>query len=123
MSEAIKPTPGPWSRGYSVNGACCVWFDGHTEPHADMGENSTWIDCETVGNATLIADAGNVFHETGLTPRQLVQQRDALAAALEGCVQDLRDVTSHFHVHPQSVLGKNLAKASAALALVKGAKP
>lgn len=88
-----------------------------------MGADSTWIDCNTKGNAALIAEAGTVHHETGLTPRQLVEQRNALSAALEGCAQELRDVTRHFNPHPESVIGKNLAKAHAALALVKGATP
>lgn len=115
MSEAIKPV---WSAGFKT-----VTVQ-ETEEHvaADIRVfcgNSDF----TKRISRLIAEAGTVHHETGMTPRQLVEQRDALAAALEGCAQDLRDVTSHFHVHPQSVLGKNLAKASAALALVRGATP
>jgi hypothetical protein len=74
-------------------------------------------------NAALIAEAGTVHHETGLTPRQLVEQRDALAEALEGCSRDLADVTEHLNPHPESVIGKNLAKARAALALAKGSAP
>lgn len=114
MSEAIKPTPGPWSKGYSVNGACCVWLDGHTEPYADMGENSTWIDCETVGNATLIAEAGNVFHETGLTPRQLVDRMKAVESAM----RDAREMIEADHVDAAyQMLGEAITN------LVKREKP
>lgn len=34
-------------------------------------------------NAELIAEAGTVYHETGLSPRQLLDQRNALWDALE----------------------------------------
>lgn len=34
-------------------------------------------------NAAFIAEAGTVAHETGLTPRQLADQRDELLAALK----------------------------------------
>jgi hypothetical protein len=129
MSEAINDRPGAWlSEGnwvYTLQHA--GWrrgeeqFENRLVAQVHPGRSSSLSEATQI--ASLFAEAGTVHHETGLTPRQLVEQRDALAAALEGCAQDLRDVTSHFHVHPQSVLGKNLAKARAALALVKGATP
>ena len=130
MTMQTPITNGPWVHGDWVNGRiggidesgwCEVWA---TEKGG--GKSLPFVACkhqDMQANAAFIAVAGNVFHETGLTPRQLVEQRDALAAALEGCAQDLRDVTRHFNPHPESVIGKNLAKASAALALVKGATP
>lgn len=54
---------------------------------------------EQRANADLIAEAGTVAHETGLTPRQLAEQRVGLLAALkwykdqmcEGFCTDLRE--------------------------------
>ncbi len=81
MSEA-KPTPGPWHTSSThlgaaidigaANGANVALVSGPKENGAD----------EYVANADMIADAGTVFHETGLTPRQLAEQRDKLLAAL-----------------------------------------
>ncbi|MGQ8875915.1 hypothetical protein ACUTR7_00275 [Delftia sp. NA_296.1] len=129
MSEAINSRPGPWlSEGnwtYTLQHA--GWrrgeeqFENRLFAQVQPGRNSSLAEANPI--ASLFAEAGNVFHETGLTPHQLVEQRDALAEALEGCAQDLRDVTRHFNPHPESVIGKNLAKASAALDLVKGATP
>ena len=82
MSEAIKPTPGPWvavgsggpwEQRISIRAAnwgtvAAVGVDPSL-PHWDGPQRA---------NARLIAEAGTVHHETGLTPRQLVEQRDAL---------------------------------------------
>lgn len=78
-------------------------------------------------NAALIAEAGTVHHETGLTPRQLVEQQDALAKALEDVAASLSWLAygevKTFHdrriMNPAEATGA----ARAALALVKGAKP
>lgn len=48
------------------------------------------------GNATLIAEAGNVHHETGLTPRQLAEQRAELLEALEGLMAIFKDSAGIF---------------------------
>lgn len=44
-------------------------------------------------NANLIAEAGTVYHETGLTPRQLAEQRDELLEALKLCKFDSLNMT------------------------------
>lgn len=41
-------------------------------------------------SADLIAEAGTVFHNTGLSPVQLVEQRDELLDALQGMVDFYR---------------------------------
>lgn len=76
MSEAGKPTPGVWSitDGNAVQGWSVTVGDG------EFLVGGRGID--SLANATLIAEAGTVHHETGLTPRQLLAQRDALAAEL-----------------------------------------
>lgn len=90
MSEASNPTPGPWEasgnlvrspmhqpeglpRGVQI--AECM--DGYFQPFTE----------EAKANAALIAEAGTVHHETGLTPRQLVEQRDALLSALDAAME------------------------------------
>ncbi len=75
MSEAIKPTPGHWilddadpddAYRYVVHGdgdtfgcICRISTNGNANPEDD---------------ARLIAEAGTVHYETGLTPRQLVER-------------------------------------------------
>ncbi len=83
MSEAIKPTPGHWilddadpddAYRYVVHGdgdtfgcICRISTNGNANPEDD---------------ARLIAEAGTVHYETGLTPRQLVEQARKLEEAL-----------------------------------------
>ena len=82
MSESIKPTPGPWT-----------YLEGTTDCEKVIGGDGKVVAdgwwCREVSevdaNSRLIAEAGTVHHETGLTPRQLVEQRDALATALAVC--------------------------------------
>ena len=86
MSEAIKPTPGPWvavgsggpwEQRISIRAAhwgtvAAVGVDPSL-PHWDGPQRA---------NARLIAEAGTVAHETGLTPRQLVERVKELEEAL-----------------------------------------
>ena len=109
MSESSKPTPGPWSRGYSRAGKYCVWLGG-IEPEATMGGDETWIDCNTEANARLIAEAGTVFHETGLTPRGLW---DLLQVILKA---DESDNARGGEMYYAEVLGEAVRDVRAALA-------
>lgn len=131
MSEAIKPTPGEW-RFYTEpqpNGCPIVGANGlmicmlaHSINYADQAE-------EALSNARLIAEAGTVHHETGLTPRQLVEQRDALVRALEA-MTGFCDEHADFRngvTDPTGAIDEGNARAAeyfsiarAALALVKG---
>lgn len=56
-------------------------------------ENAAELDCilPSDEDATLIAEAFNVTHETGRTPRQLADERGKLLAALKAEVADLLD--------------------------------
>lgn len=93
MSEA-KPTPGPWYADKHGR----IW----RRPPSDLYENGGgvagdkplatvnkgWFGEGEEGypvdaNASLIADAGTVFHTTGLTPSQLLEQRDQLVARVK----------------------------------------
>ena len=74
MSEAIKPTRGPWE----------LWGDAN--PSQVISSPAGFV-AQTLGsndeaNARLIAEAGTVHHETGLTPRQLVERVKELEGAL-----------------------------------------
>lgn len=91
-----KPTPGP----YKV-------FDPNREGRSyrpivvGRGDEHHWDEAFYIGNAardinviplaSLIADARNTLHETGLTPQQLREQRDELLAALKALVADTED--------------------------------
>jgi hypothetical protein len=80
MSSKPTPTPGPWERkSMSVfatkHGNLVMAADG------DFGGNGISLE-EAIANADLIAEAGTVHHETGLTPQQLREQRDELLAVL-----------------------------------------
>lgn len=125
MSEAIKPTPGVW-RFYTEpqpNGCPVVGANGvmicmlaHSVNYADQAE-------EAVANARIVAEAGTVHHETGLTPRQLVEQRDALAEALAGLDEAYCRAGTPLSRDERTEDRKRLIAARAALALVKGEKP
>jgi hypothetical protein len=79
-----RPSPGPWSINTSgMNSTVYLLLDRAGRvigfPHRDIGGKQ---EHEFAANAALIAEAGTVFHETGLTPRQLAEQRAELLAAL-----------------------------------------
>lgn len=74
-----KHTPGPWF--YKPSGICAVSGQGIGAIHGD-GKNVVAEDVY-LNDAALIIEAYDVAHETGLTPRQLVEQNRALVAALE----------------------------------------
>lgn len=73
--------------------------------------------------ADVVADALNLKEETGLTPRQLVEQRDALAAALAGLDEAYCRAGTPLSRDERTEDRKRLIAARAALALVKGSTP
>lgn len=98
-----KPTPGPWTAdtGYSLHGSArddMMDYRCSVDMPAPFSENEyggfehfeTQTGAIALGrtpeeaqtNARLIAEAGTVAHETGLTQRQLAEQRAELLAAL-----------------------------------------
>lgn len=83
----ITPTPtsGPWE---SNNGG--VWnTDGQTVCVMYSGADDWYLE-NSKANGALIAEAGTVYHETKLTPRQLLEQRDELLKALKVALTHLR---------------------------------
>lgn len=103
MSEAIKPTPGPWyadQRGgiwrrppselYENGGGVAGDKPVATVHKGWWGEGEEGYPVEA--NARLIAEAGTVFHETALSPRQILEQRDELLVALKLAEAGLADI-------------------------------
>lgn len=86
MSEA-KPTPGPWvveidsdvDAEWAAQWPIIKTADGDTIICGTEGFYST-IE-QDIANANLCADAGTVFHTTGLTPSQLVERVKELEEA------------------------------------------
>lgn len=75
------PTPGPWTfepEDYSINRVRSA-FGLIAEVVGDSAEAEL--------NAVLIADAGTIHHETGLTPSQIKEQRGELLMALQAQVE------------------------------------
>ena len=108
-----KPTVGPWAVEADASGPKIRGADGV------FVTRIAWMPGQEQANAHLIAEAGTVHHETGLTPRQLVEQRDALAAAVEAMHKAFHPITCG-NSESQS---DALESAREALAMVKGAKP
>ena len=127
MSEAIKPTPGPWT----VSGLGGPWEQSlkirapswGMVAHVGVNPSIPHWDLPQRANAALIAEAGTVHHETGLTPRQLVEQRDALAVALAGLDEAYCRAGTPLSRDERTEDRKRLIAARAALALVKGSAP
>ena len=91
MSEAIKPTPGPWivspyADGFEVDGpgGICIAQAQQLKPIRKKEDHD-----QRKANARLIAEAGTVRHETGLSPRQLVGRVKELEEALNGLLQEV----------------------------------
>ena len=75
--------PFDWEIVKPVENSDVPWYVATLHGHPDDGD----AEC----NARFVAEAFNVADETGLTPRQLADQRDALLAALESVMDRLVD--------------------------------
>lgn len=88
----MKHTPGPWEVDTAHEEGCGIAvIPGPTGGSVAevYGDNKK----QQKANAQLIAEAGTVATETGLSPRQLVEQRDDLLKALEGFVTKQKRLT------------------------------
>lgn len=78
MTTKPKPTAGPWVVNGDYVETKMDKFGAHTIAQVDF--------INPIGmrraNAELIAEAGTVYHETGLTPRELKEHRDRLLESL-----------------------------------------
>ncbi len=71
-------------------------------------------ECPKAANARIIAEAGTVASETGLTPRELMEQRDGLLLACE---------TAIVHIEPEETAhGRTFAAGRECRAALKKAK-
>lgn len=87
MTDIAKPTPGPWA----INTGGQVYskhpsYDTQTIAKIDISCLPTRY-VRNYGDAELIVEAGTVFHETNLTPRQLLERVRELEAEQEELVQ------------------------------------
>jgi hypothetical protein len=103
----MKPTEGPWTvgtrSGFNANtiydrsgkdahhdkAICTVSgiFMNRTVEESELDDYSK----EGMANANLIAEAGTVYHETGLTPREILAQRDYALSVLAEYEKALED--------------------------------
>lgn len=86
-SEKLKPTPGPWvadnNEGFSP---WTIWSRMTPYGNGAPGPVVARIDgdsAEADDSALLIAEAGTVFHECGLSPRELLEGRIEILEALK----------------------------------------
>lgn len=82
----MKPTPGPWwtdEYGTMRHGHARARDTVPVHGVALIGGNiDTERGLQADSNTRLLFEAGTVFHNTGLSPVQLVEQRDELLSAL-----------------------------------------
>ena len=100
MSSGFEgaPTPGPWAPEKYSSGCGHINVTGPrllprprfgpvAAAYANLaGPMDEACVAEMKANASLIAEAGTVLHETGLTPRQLAEERAELLEALQNAV-------------------------------------
>jgi hypothetical protein len=134
MSE-MKPTPGPWithREGFSTIYIQSSIGGGWVQEIAACGPTNDGS-AQQEANARLIAEAGTVFHNTGLSPVQLVEMVQELKAALRK-YEDVREDMFTFFLsngifnqwgkrYDCSALNNAHLQASAALAKCEGVKP
>lgn len=110
-AQAAKITPGPWryERGAGHAYDCIRGSESvHIRGNLDIPGTNSWSDriCENLGgdtptvqaNIALICEAGTVANETGLTPRQLADQRAELLAVCQQIFKVAKNVESDGHM-------------------------
>jgi len=118
-------TPGPWlakKHGVVVGGAFHRYTNGKAQSQvalATMG-NAVENEAERDANAALIAEAGTVTTETGLTPRQLAEQRAELLEALREIDVICTESRSDLRKRMGTRVGNALVVAREAIAKVQG---
>lgn len=93
-----------------------AWCGCNTSVELGKGAHSIST-AEANANARLIAEAGTVATETGLTPRQLAEQRAELLEVVQGLMRYVEWINGDRETHPQQAL---LDKTRAAIAKAKG---
>lgn len=120
MSNGFEGTKGPWEfhalAHSAVIGADRVLV-ANCGGHADNRRDEDELIAEQNANARLIIEAGNVANETGLTPRQLAEQRAELLSACERLLSDFKGVIARRVVRSAD---ETIAEAEAAVARATG---
>lgn len=127
MSKELSITRGPWFfRAGTTTGAEVVG----SKPRGGDYVIARCGGKDREANARLITEAGNISNTTGLTPRQLAEQRAALLEALEQCVIDLSNTRTNIMSElakgndrwdgVPEILGRRLESYRAAIALAQG---
>jgi hypothetical protein len=93
MNAQAKPTPGPWKadrttapKGWVITGRDSSYDIAIVRDGNGNRENEA--------NAVLIEQAGSVFDETGLMPRQLADQRKRLIDEIEALAGEAETAAS-----------------------------
>ncbi|WP_417790671.1 hypothetical protein [Terasakiella pusilla] len=101
-----------FDHGWPVGGEeeCCgnPEIEGGIEPFCDASDH----------DGPLIAETFNVANETGMTPRQLLEQRNELLYALKGLADNqmrerLLDAQQDINFHANTTMSQSVADASA----------
>jgi len=123
-TNEAKPTPGPWK--YSFEGSDPSWaivtgqggaiianVNSETGPDAVSAPAMRQMPADA--NARLIAEVGTVYHETGLTPRELAEQVKRQSIVLGTLVTLIDESDQWSDIASTSPLGEIVNAARAAL--------
>jgi hypothetical protein len=89
MIDTAKPTPGPYKLQISSTQPLALWSDDANGVILEAKWRHGFppqrdLPCEeAIKNLSLAQKAFETYHETGLTPRQLLDQRDELQHQLD----------------------------------------
>jgi len=108
----LRPTPGPLeAAGIYVRTA----YDGRFFV-AECGTNTAHGESDAI----LFAEAGTVYQETGLTPRQLAEQRAEILEAFMFLVKEEDAFTAESGLNFPDQISRAVEKARAAIAKATG---
>lgn len=105
-SEKLKPTPGIWKAKdrdvYIGRKRVCHHVNAaHPDP---LNMQDDWIQAKE--NARLIAEAGTVFHEFGLSPRELLEAVRDIRSLLEQSTAHIKELCMCYsHPLPEATMG------------------
>lgn len=109
-SEKLKPTPGPWVVEVADSDESWArYFPVITGPDYEVvGTEGMYGDREQdLANARLIAEAGTVFHECGLSPRELLEVVRDIRSLLEQSTAHIKELCMCYsHPLPEATMGE-----------------
>ena len=85
----VGPTKGPWKVCESIEGDFIGVYPDTGKIEFPIAKMSNFVRAEvSAANARLIAEAGTVYSETGLSPRALLEQRDNAVRAVAALMRN-----------------------------------